>query len=242
MDEQQTILTLHHMTSSISFPVLMALEEANILRPNGLKYELKVYPRQNKPAPAALKEFFPLGKSPIMVVRSADNSNKKEVLVESRYLVQYISGEYADDKLSPTSPVDKKREAFMREFIHGTLLSKVGLTIPFDMIPSMLPWGLSFLVRGLFSPLVNHFLSDLSDIYKHLEDNLSDQQPWLSGERFGITDILALFPMTCAIQRHFAWDSSEYPRLAKWYDAITSRPSYQAALARGGPFDLVNFA
>ena len=52
---QTTVLKLYHLTSSQSFPVLVALEEAAALRPNGLEYELKVYQRNSGAAPEELK-------------------------------------------------------------------------------------------------------------------------------------------------------------------------------------------
>lgn len=129
----------------------------------------------------------------------------------------------------------------MREFVKGSLQGKIDLTFPFDVIPKMLPWGLRHLVQAMFSPILNHFFQDLNDIYKYLEDNLSDQQPWLSGEHLGIADLLAIFHMTAAVQRGFGWDASKYTKLAKWYDAIVARPAYQAALKKGGTFNLATF-
>ena len=52
---QTTVPKLYHLTSSQSFPVLVALEEAAALRPNGLEYELKVYQRNSGAAPEELK-------------------------------------------------------------------------------------------------------------------------------------------------------------------------------------------
>lgn len=59
---QPTVPTLYHLSSSQSFPVLVALEEAAALR-GGLEYELKLVPRERSVAPAELKKVHPLGKS-----------------------------------------------------------------------------------------------------------------------------------------------------------------------------------
>ena len=96
------------------------------MRPKGLKYDLKVYQRQQGVAPEELKKIFPLGKSPILVVRKTSGDNDEEVMTEGKLLLQYISDTYTNGEWVPTSPEDKKRDAFFQEFVRSTLQSKVG--------------------------------------------------------------------------------------------------------------------
>lgn len=135
--EQTTKLTLHHLTSSQSFPILVALEEASALRANGLQYDLKVYQRQQGVAPEELKKIFPLGKSPILVVRKSSGDGDEEVMTEGRLLLQYISDTYTNGEWVPTSHEDKKRDVFFQEFVRSTLQTKIGFRQMFDVIPKV---------------------------------------------------------------------------------------------------------
>ena len=236
--DQPTTPTLHHLTSSQSFPVLVALEEAAALRPNGLKYDLKIYQRQRGVAPEELKEVFPLGKSPILVVRKTSGEGEEEVMTEGKLLLQYISDTYTNDEWVPTSPEDKKRDVFFQEFVRSTLQTKVGFCQIFDVIPKMAPFGVRQVLGLVFKPILNHFSKDLRDIYQYMEDKFSEEKPWFSGEKFGLADLNAIFPMDTVTHNKFAWDEARYPKLAKWSTALHKRDAYKKALEKGGTYKL----
>jgi glutathione S-transferase len=50
------------------------------------------------------------------------------------------------------------------------------------------------------------------------------EQPWLSGQRFGLGDI----PMGVFTHSWFTLDipRPEYPRVAEWYERLKTRPAY----------------
>ena len=54
-----------------------------------LDYELKTYKRQNRLAPADLKDVHPLGKSPIVTIESEASPNPL-VLAESGFIFEYL--------------------------------------------------------------------------------------------------------------------------------------------------------
>lgn len=226
------------MTSSQSFPVLVALEEAAALRPNGLEYDIKIYQRNGGAAPEELETISPLGKSPIMTVRPKDRSGDEEALSESRLLVQYISDTYTNGEWIPKSGEDKKRDAFFQEFVRNSLLQKADFCVVFDVIPSFMPFGISHFFRLLFSPLFRIFGNDFNVMYQYMEDNLSESRPWLSGEKFGLADLNAIFPMDIVVQKNFSWDAAKYPKVAQWHGAVKGRDAYKKALEKGGTYDL----
>ena len=238
MAEQPTIPTLYHLTSSQSFPVLVALEEAAALRSKGLEYEIKIYHRNGGAAPEEFKRIFPLGKSPIMIVRPVDSKGEEEVLTESRLLIQYISDTYTNGEWVPTSAEDKKRDIYFQEFVKSTLLMKADFCVIFDAIALMSPFGIKQFFRLVFLPLMNVFGKDLAAIYQYMEDNLSESKPWLSGEKFGLADLNAIFPMDIVVQKNFSWDASKWPKLAKWHKAVWERDAYKKALEKGGTYNL----
>ena len=176
-----------------------------------------------------------------MIVEPASGEGPKETLTESRLLLQYISDTYTNGEWVPTSPEDKKRDVFFQEFAKSTLQMKADFALIFDILPMFLPFGISYLARLMVSPLVNHFTNDLKDIYQYMEDNLSERKPWLAGEKFGLSDLVAIFGFDIAAQRKFGWDTKKYPRLAKWHQNVMERDSYQKALQKGGPYNLVTF-
>ncbi|KAF2100192.1 putative glutathione S-transferase [Rhizodiscina lignyota] len=242
--EQTTIPTLHHLSSSQSNRVLWALEE--LAEGNGLKYGLKAYPREHGVAPKELKSISPLGKSPILTVEPVDQSGhnslaaEKEVVTESRIILQFISDNYSNGIWVPESPEDKKRDAFFQEFANSTLQPKVTYPLIFELIPVQLPFGLRQLVQLMVKPVVNHWLQDLGPIYQVLEDALSEEKPWFAGAKLGLADFCMNWGMDIATHRKY-FDAAKYPKLGKWYMTVVERPAYKATLQKGGSYDLLTF-
>ncbi|KAF2754690.1 hypothetical protein EJ05DRAFT_130219 [Pseudovirgaria hyperparasitica] len=235
--EQTTIPTLHHMVSSNSFPVLVTLEEASALRPDGLKYDIVHYRRPRGRAPPELKQVHPLGKSPVMVVRQADGSGTPETMIESRLLIEYILDEYTNGELDPPEE-DKRRANFWSEFMLRSLMGKVIILIPWLMIPRVMPFGLRHLLQLLFAPLVKILAQDLHQFYQFTNDGLSDERPWFNGRNFGAADLKTFFVLDLCEQQGVLWKPKKYPRLASWHAAVKERDAYKRALEIGGTYDM----
>ena len=61
--------------------------------------------------------------------------------------------------------------------------------------------------------------------------------PWFAGDTFSAADIQMSFPIEAAAAR--AGLDHRRPRLMDWLHRIHARPAYQAAVAKGGPFELL---
>lgn len=101
-----------------------------------------------------------------------------------------------------------------------------------------MPFGIRHFFQLLFWPIISHFKGDLRDIYQYMEDNLSDDKPWLSGATLGLADLNSIFPMDIVTQGGYAMDPARYPKLAKWHKALQERDGYKRALMKGGTYDL----
>lgn len=68
-----------------------------------------------------------------------------------------------------------------------------------------------------------------------MEQSLSGSG-WFAGERFTAADIQMSFPVQAAAARGGGLEA--YPKLRSFIERIEARPAYQAALKKGGPFEL----
>lgn len=242
---QRTIPTLYNMSSSQALVVLWALEE--VAEKYGIKYNLKNVPRRGKNTAAELKAVYPLGKSPIVTLEPVDGEPTRtyqilpNVLTESRLILQFISDNYTKSEWIPESEEDKRRDVFFSELAKCTLILKVDYAVVFEVLPTFLPFGLRHLVLLMVKPVVNHFLSDMRDVFQIMEDGLSDELPWFSGLNIGLADFNMSFAMDMAAQRGY-FEPKKYPKLARWHAATLERPAYKRALEKGEVYDLATFA
>jgi glutathione S-transferase len=100
-----------------------------------------------------------------------------------------------------------------------------------------MPWLLVMLVIGRLGllgrparPTVQAMLDRHLD---YLEAELSDRD-WFAGNQFTAADVMISFPLEIACHRARLDESR--PKLIGWLQRIHSRPAYQSALARGGPY------
>ena len=232
------------MSSSKAREVLWALEE---LADTGIKYKVVNVRRRGADTYQILKTQFPLGKSPTVTLEHVNGNPDiiyqilPNVLTEARLILQFISDHYTDGTWIPESEEDKVRDIFFQEFANGSLLAKVDNIVTFDVIPTMLFFPLRQLTLLMVLPIRNHFMKDLTVIYKILEDAISEERPWFAGKKVGLADFNMIFPMDVAVGRGYI-QLNNYPKLASWHHTVINRPAYKRALDKGGPYDLATFA
>jgi glutathione S-transferase len=231
--------TLHHLANSQSLRVLWALEE---LAADGQPYELKTYMRVKGRAPVELQSIYPLGLSPILTIGPLPGSSEQErtVVTETRLILKCLADNYSNGIWEPSNLDDKHRTEYWQEFAGATLTARVDFVLLFDVIPSHMPWLVRPLANVVFLPIAKVMQKDLARPFKLMEDALSEQKPWFSGEKMGQADFSMSWPMDLAQQRGY-FDAKLYPKVADWHRRIQERPAYKRALEKGGPYDLVNF-
>ena len=62
-------------------------------------------------------------------------------------------------------------------------------------------------------------------------------RPWFAGDEFSAADVQMSFPLEVAAVRGGL--GTQYPRLGDFLARIHARPTYQAALKRGGPYGIL---
>jgi glutathione S-transferase len=203
-------LIVHHLENSRSQRILWLLEEL------GIEYEIRRYERDNKTmlAPPDLKRVHPLGKSPLV-------EDDGIVFAETGAIIEHLVTK-ADGRLGPSNEsASARRYLFFLHYAEGSLM----------------PWLLVMLVvrrMGLLGrparPRVQAMLDQHLD---YLEAELAGRD-WFAGDEFTAADVMMSFPLEAARDR--AGLDSSRPNLIRWLGRIHSRPAYQSALARGGPY------
>jgi len=205
------MLVVHHLNDSRSQRILWLLEEL------GVPYEIKNYQRDanTRLAPPELELVHPLGKSPVIV-------DGDVVLAESGAIVDYIIRTYGKGAMRPAEgSVD--HESYL-EWLHYAEGS------------AMLPLMLNMYVARLGeagAPLHPRIQSEMANHLSYVDGALTGRD-WLMGE-FTAADIQMSF--VGEVARAFG-QMPTYPAINAWVERFQARPAYQAALEKGGPYNL----
>ena len=206
------MVTVHHLNNSRSQRIVWLLEEL------GIPYDVVGYQRDpvTNLAPDSLKQIHPLGKSPVI-------TDGELVLVESGAIIEYLVRTYGEGRLAP--PPSSPSAIRYLELMHYAEGS------------AMLPILLSLYVGRLGdagAPLWPRIDSETRNHLSFLETALGTQ-PFFLGEDFTACDVQLTFVLEAAHARNKLQD---YPRLTAYLDRVQSRPAYQRAIDRGGPYKL----
>ncbi|MFD3265380.1 glutathione S-transferase family protein [Phenylobacterium ferrooxidans] len=206
------MIVVHHLNDSRSQRILWLLEELK------LPYEIKHYARDatTRLAPAELKAVHPLGKSP--VVTDGDMT-----VIESGAIIDYIIRRHAGGRLQP----DPSTPAYdhYQQWMHYSEGSA--------MLPLML-----FMYVGRLgeagAPLHPRLESEIANHLGYVDGALAGKD-WIMGSEFSGADVQMSFvgEVTGAFGR-----LATYPNIAAWLECFQARPAYQAALQKGGPYNM----
>jgi glutathione S-transferase len=204
------MITVHHLNNSRSQRILWLCEEL------GTGYDIKFYQRDavTNLAPPELKAVHPLGKSPVI----EDGGLK---IAESGAIVDYLIRTYGNGALAPT-PGAALHEAYL-EWLH------------FAEGSAMLPFLLKLYTGRLgdaAAPLQPRIDDQIASHLDFVDAALGDND-WLVGNALSGADIMMSFVAEIAAMQGTAADR---PRLLAYVRRIQARPSWRAALARGGPY------
>ncbi|MFJ5389566.1 MULTISPECIES: glutathione S-transferase family protein [Pectobacterium] len=136
------------------------------------------------------------------------------VLWESNTIVRYLAAQYGQDSLYLADPGQRaSAEKWMDwatslAFSFGPVFINIVRTLPEKRDTALVQKGIAECER-------------LFDIV----DTVLANQPWLSGDQFGVGDI----PLGCIA---YGWlnmpiEQQSHPHLERWYQQLTERPAYQ---------------
>lgn len=221
------MITVHHLNNSRSQRVLWLLEEL------GLEYEIRFYQRDPKTmlAPRELKEVHPLGKSPVI-------TDGELTIAESGAIIEYLVERYGDGRLLPPAGTPERlRYRYWLHYAEGSAMPLLLMKLIFGRLPSSVP----ALIRPVARLICKGVLGKLVDpqLVRHLQYLEAElgRSTWFAGNTFSAADIQMSFPVEGARSRGGL--DARYPNLLKYLEAIHSRPAYQRALERGGPYSLL---
>ncbi len=218
------MITVHHLNDSRSQRVLWLLEEL------GLAYEVKRYQRDAKTmlAPPELKAIHPLGKSPVL-----DDGAVR--VAETGAIIEYLLEAHPGSGLrpAPNTPAGR-RYTYWLHYAEGSAMTPLLLTLIFSQIPRRAPLlarpVISGMARKVDASLIAPQLKAHTDYW---EAELARSE-WFAGDVFSAADIMMSFPVEAAGSR--VGYGADKPRLKAFLQRIHTRPAWQRALERGGPY------
>jgi glutathione S-transferase len=221
------VIMVHHLNNSRSQRILWLLEELSI------PYDIKRYDRdaQTMLAPPELLAVHPLGKSPVIT----DGSN---TIAESGAIIEYVLDTYGSGRLIPRAGTPERlRYTYWLHFAEGSAMPPLLLKLVFDRVEAApMPFLAKPLARGISAKVKNGFvLPNLRRQLGFMESELGASE-WFAGAEFSAADIQMSFPVE--LFRARGGLGADQPRLARFLERIHARPAYQAALAKGGPYEL----
>lgn len=226
----QAMLTVHHLDNSRSQRVLWLLEELE------LPYEIVQYKRDPATllAPPELRRVHPLGKSPVVT------TDDGLVLAESGAILETLLERHGQGRLAPQPGTEEAvRWRYFMHYAEGSAMPPLLLKLVFDRIErAKMPFFVRPIARGIAAKAKAAIvLPNLKQHLDFLEAELAGRD-WFAGADFSAADIQMSFPVEAARAR--AGLDASRPRLMAWLDRIHARPAFQRALARGGPYELLD--
>jgi glutathione S-transferase len=222
------MITVHHLENSRSQRVLWLLEELDI------PYELKRYKRDPKTslAPPELKKVHPLGKSPVI-------TDGDVTVAESGAIIEYLLDTYGKGRLAPKPGTpERRRFSYWLHFAEGSAMPPLVMALVFSRIRNTpMPFFAKPIARGIADKVMDSFVQpNIDNQLTFMEAELRDR-PWFAGQEFSAADVQMSFPLEAAAMRGGL--DARYPQLTGFLKRIHTRPAYQRALERGGPYKLL---
>ncbi|MFC4625498.1 glutathione S-transferase family protein [Daeguia caeni] len=142
----------------------------------------------------------------------------KTVLWESNVIVRYLAAQYGKDTFWIEDPAKRAQAEKWMDWASTTSMP--------DFRDVMM--NLVRLPEDQRDPIVaQRGVQGLSKMMR-IANNALEQQPWLTGDHFGIGDI----PLGCLVYAWFLFpiEREDMPALEAWYKRLTERPAYQKAV------------
>ena len=203
-------IKVHHLNNSRSQRILWLLEEI------GTPYEIVHHQRDTVTnlAPPELLDIHPLGKSPVI-------EDDGRIIYETGAIVEYICERHGGAHLVPLRGSDDHiRYLEFMHFAEGSAMTPILL----NLYASRLGDAAAPLRPRIDQQLESHFA---------FMENQVRPSGYFIGDSLTGADIMLSFPAEAAVMSGRAADK---PKLAGFVKAMQARPSYQAALEKGGPY------
>ncbi len=221
------MLTIHHLENSRSQRILWLLEEL------GVDYDIKRYKRDKNTslAPPELLAIHPLGKSPVI-------TDGELTVAESGAIVEYLVNKYDDGRLLPAEGTPERRiYTYWLHYAEGTFAPLMIISLIMGRIETApMPFFAKPIAKGIVAKVRDGYLGqNIKRNLDFMEATLANST-WFCGDAMTAADIQMSFAIEAAeVRTNLATD---YPNLRALLERMHSLPTYQAALEKGGPFEL----
>ncbi len=222
------MITVHHLENSRSQRILWLLEELEV------PYEIKRYARdpETSLAPAELTAIHPLGKAPII-------TDGDTVIAESGAIIEYLVDRFGKGRLVPADgTAEKLKYTYFMHYAEGSFMPLMIISLIMGRIEAApVPFFLKPITRGIANKVRDGYLTESIRRNLHFLETTLAATPWFTGSEMTAADVQMSFAVEAAAVR--ANLGSDFPALAGFLDRIRSRPAYQVALEKGGPYSLL---
>lgn len=222
------MITVHHLENSRSQRILWLLEEL------GVDYRIKRYARDQKTglAPPELLKVHPLGKSPVI-------TDGKTTVAESGAIVEYLVDEYDNGRLRPAAGTPERMAyTYWLHYAEGTFMPFMVLSLLMGRIESApMPFFIRPVAKGIVAKIRDGYLDQNVERNLDFIESSLGKSTWFCGESLTAADIQMSFALEAAEVRTGLTEN--YPNMAAFLERVRALPAYQAALKKGGPFQLM---
>ncbi|TPG56964.1 glutathione S-transferase [Roseomonas nepalensis] len=218
------MITIHHLNNSRSQRVLWLLEEL------GVPYEIRRYERDAATmlAPEALRAVHPLGKAPVLAEGDL-------VVAETGAIVEYILERHGAGRLAPARDgADWWRFRHWMHHAEGSAMPPLVMSLVLGRLPAGLPPAAQPMARGMVEGLQAGFLAPNLERLKTYWHEALAATGWFAGPEMTAADIMMSFPLEAAASRSPFGEARPNP--GAFLARVHTRPAYQRALERGGPY------
>jgi glutathione S-transferase len=221
-------ITLHHLENSRSQRILWLLEEL------GVDYRIKRYQRDKTTslAPPELFKVHPLGKSPVI-------TDGPITVAESGAIIEYLVDQYDTGRLRPAAGTSERMAyTYWLHYAEGTFMPLMIISLLMGKVESApMPFFIKPVARGIVSKVRSGYLDQ--NVRRNLDfmESSLGQSTWFCGNDLTAADIQMSFALEAAEVRTNL--SADYPKLAGFLERMRALPAYQAALKKGGPYQLM---
>ena len=221
------MIEVHHLENSRSQRILWLLEEL------GLDYEVVRYERNKETmlAPPQLEAIHPLGKSPVITDGDA-------TVAESGAIIEFLADRYDDGRLRPADGTPARLAyTYWLHYAEGSLMPLMLLMLVMRRIENApVPFFIKPIPKGIAAKVRDGFLSpNLKRHFDFMESTLNNTV-WFCSDELSAADIQMSYPLEAAAART---GFADYPNLTAFVERCQARPAYQAALEKGGPYELL---
>jgi glutathione S-transferase len=222
------MLTIHHLENSRSQRILWLLEEL------GVDYEIKRYERDRKTslAPPELLAIHPLGKSPVI-------TDGDVTVAESGAIVEYLVENYDDGRLLPAKGTPERLAyTYWLHYSEGTFMPLMILSLIMNRIETApMPFFIRPIAKGIVAKVRGGYLDPNVERNLDFMEATLAESTWFCGEDMTAADVMMSFALEAAeVRTDLARD---HPHLRDCLERIRALPAYQAALEKGGPYQLM---